>query len=520
MGSTAMAVRLILVALVLVSLSLAAAQQSEGTGGRTVDRRLNIRRFSARRKAEGAQRRKRPGATEEELARRKLLFERNRINRKRPAAASATERASTSRPVTERRIQSSRTFRPRSRPDNFVRPNNEVDPPVVRISNNDREIQDLVLKGRQEEEDRERTPFQGTSAVGTVSQPSGSRSSNEQIVRVSFKKPATAEKADKQDALEALLRTVNKKVEASSNSNFVDSTGLSVQQKAAVREMEQDDREAEALEARKKLREEENEVEGGRQRFRSFPSRSGSRANLPRRRTQGGESSAARRDRVRTRGRGQTRLRTTAAPVTATEAAFVQAEDLTLPPGLSFPTAPTAAPLPAQEAPRSACKSPSSHSSTCSKSSTSSSCARSKVPPEDRACPADLPAASSPCSTSFQTLADLPAWPATTACPTTVLPAVPAPTSSSCSAAELPTSAAAARSIPKPCAAEAAAEHPGSANTADIPASTSSAAADFPASAEIPAPSSCPSTAHSSSGLRLCRKPLQSDQLQQQLCPV
>merc|ERR1712066_882892 len=81
---------------------------------------------------------------------------------------------------------------------------------------------------------------------------------------------------------------------------------------------------------------------------------SGSRANPPRRRPQGGESSAARRDRVRTRGRGQTRLRTTAAPVTATEAAFVQEEDLTLPPGLSFPTAPTAAPLPAQEAPRSA----------------------------------------------------------------------------------------------------------------------------------------------------------------------
>merc|ERR1719397_1803398 len=209
---------------------------------------------------------KRPGATEEELARRKLLFERNRINRKRPAAAaaSATERATTSRPVTERRIQSSRTFRPRTRPDNFVRPNNEVDAPVVRISNNDREIQDLVLKGRQEEEedDRERTPFQGTSAVGTVSQPSGFRSSNEQIVRVSFKKPTTVDKPAKQDALEALLRTVNKKVEPASNSNFVDSTGLSVQQKA---------------------------VEGGRQRFRSFPSRSGSRANPPRRRPQGGE---------------------------------------------------------------------------------------------------------------------------------------------------------------------------------------------------------------------------------------
>ena len=173
---------------------------------------------------------------------------------------------------------------------------------------------------------------------------------------MSFKKPTTGgQKPAKQDALEALLRTVNKKVETPSNSNFVDNTGLSVQQKAAVREMEQDDREAEALEERKRLREEENEVEGGRQRFRSFPSRSGSRANPPRRRPQGGESSGARRDRVRTRGRGQTRLRTTAAPVTTTEAAFAQPEDLTLPPGLSFPTAaPTAAPQLAPEAPRSA----------------------------------------------------------------------------------------------------------------------------------------------------------------------
>merc|ERR550532_2915973 len=161
------------------------------------------------------------------------------------------------------------------------------------------------------------------------------------------------EKPAKQDALEALLRTVNKKVETPSNSNVVDNTGLSVQQKAAVREMEQDDREAEALEQRKRLRAEENEVEGGRQRFRSFPSRSGSRPNPPRRRPQGGESSGARRDRVRTRGRGQTRLRTTAAPVTTTEAAFAQPEELTLPPRLSFPVAPTAAPQPAREAPRS-----------------------------------------------------------------------------------------------------------------------------------------------------------------------
>merc|ERR1712083_1124446 len=50
----------------------------------------------------------------------------------------------------------------------------------------------------------------------------------------------------------------------------------------------------------------------------------------------------------------------------------------------------------------SASKSSSSHSSTCPKSSTSSSCARSKVPPEDRACPADLPAA--PAQQAFRPL--------------------------------------------------------------------------------------------------------------------
>ena len=54
---------------------------------------------------------------------------------------------------------------------------------------------------------------------------------------------------------------------------------------------------------------------------------------------------------MRTRERNQTRLMTTVAPVTATESALVQAEDLTLPPGLSFPTAPTEAHLPAQEMP-------------------------------------------------------------------------------------------------------------------------------------------------------------------------
>merc|ERR1711934_891502 len=106
-----------------------------------------------------------------------------------------------------------------------------------------------------------------------------------------------------------------------------------------------------------------------------------------------------------------------------------------------------------------------------------------------------------------------PAWPTAAAtCPATVLPAVPA------SAAT-----AAARGIPKPCAAEAAAEHSGSASTAEFPTSASAAAAasaDLPASAEIPASGLCSSAADGRPGHRLWRKPVQPDQLQQQLCPV
>ena len=179
---------------------------------------------------------------------------------------------------------------------------------------------------------------QGTSVVGTISEPSGFRSLNEQITRVSFKKPA------KNDALEALLRTVAED-DAPVANNVVEQVDLSVKQKAAVREMKEDDREQAALEARKALR--GGEESEGRQRFRSFPSRAGGRADPPRRRPQGSSSSAARRDRVRSRGRGQ--ARTTLAPV------VVEEEATTLAPRLSFP-APTAAPTaPSRaEAPRSA----------------------------------------------------------------------------------------------------------------------------------------------------------------------
>merc|ERR1711887_63065 len=55
------------------------------------------------------------------------------------------------------------------------------------ISNNDQEIIDLVLDNQDQDKGSE-TPFNGVSEVRTVSSPSGFRSSNEQIVRISFKK--------------------------------------------------------------------------------------------------------------------------------------------------------------------------------------------------------------------------------------------------------------------------------------------------------------------------------------------
>jgi len=75
MGSVTMAVKLILVSLVVLSISLAWAQQSEETGGR--DRRISLRRFSSRRKAENTRNVGRKKAPAEILEKRKLLFQRN-----------------------------------------------------------------------------------------------------------------------------------------------------------------------------------------------------------------------------------------------------------------------------------------------------------------------------------------------------------------------------------------------------------------------------------------------------------
>jgi hypothetical protein len=327
------AVRLILVALVVCACIEASAQQSSETGGRVVDRRLNIRRFSARRKAEKEERptRKNNGSSEEEIARRRLLFQRNRLNRNRGTAERVED---TEVPVTERRPVS---VPRRQRPN--VRPTTDIDPPIVRISNNNRDIQNLVLNNQVEDDEEERKPFEGTSVVGTISQPSGFRSLNEQLVRVSFKKIETPEKKD--DALEALLRTANKKAEVT-ESKFIDESVLSVEEKAAVREMQEDEREEAALAARKKLRSQEDS-EGrktGSTRFRSFPrsqsgSQSSDRTSLPR---------------LRVRGRGLTR--TTESPTTTTTTTTLLQEVFTFSPVTqSFP--PTQSPAPfLSESPR------------------------------------------------------------------------------------------------------------------------------------------------------------------------
>eukprot|EP00091_Calanus_sinicus_P019324 TRINITY_DN4801_c0_g1_i3.p1 TRINITY_DN4801_c0_g1~~TRINITY_DN4801_c0_g1_i3.p1 ORF type:complete len:300 (+),score=103.44 TRINITY_DN4801_c0_g1_i3:36-902(+) len=158
-----MAGRLILVTLVLLSLTLAWAQQSDETGGS--DRRISLRRFSSRKKVENTRNAGRVKASADILEKRKQLFQRNPSRRRNFGKTESASKTTT---------------------EVYV----EVEPPVENISNNDKEIIDLVLDN-DKQEDKVEKPFSGISEVRTVSSPSGFRSSNEQIVRVSFKKTTT-----------------------------------------------------------------------------------------------------------------------------------------------------------------------------------------------------------------------------------------------------------------------------------------------------------------------------------------
>merc|ERR1740124_235243 len=171
-----MAVKLILVFLVVLFTSLAWAQQSRETGGS--DRRISLRRFSNRRKVENTRNAGRVKAPAEILAKRKQLFQRN------PSRSRTIGRGD------KKQIESGRrnTLRVTT---TTTKAYIDVDPLVEKISNSDRNIIDLILDNDKVENEVD-TPFKGVSEVRTVSSPSGFRSLNEQIVRVSFKKTTTA----------------------------------------------------------------------------------------------------------------------------------------------------------------------------------------------------------------------------------------------------------------------------------------------------------------------------------------
>merc|ERR1719320_998189 len=188
-----MAVRLILVTLLVFTLTLCLAQQSDRTGGS--DRRLALRRFSNRKKVENTRNNGRVKASADILEKRKQLFQRNPSRRRNLS--------------TESRSKAVENVRVRTTTEAFV----EVEPPVENISNNDQEIIDLVLDN-QEQEEGSGAPFKGVSEVRTVSSPSGFRSSNEQIVRISFKKttetPIQEEETDNGEHTNLITQTENK----------------------------------------------------------------------------------------------------------------------------------------------------------------------------------------------------------------------------------------------------------------------------------------------------------------------
>ena len=148
-----------MVSFVLLSISLAWAQQSDETGGS--DRRISLRRFSSRKKVENSRNVGRVKASADILEKRKQLFQRNPTRRrnfgKTESVSKTVERVQT---TTEAYL--------------------EVEHPVENISNNDKEIRDLVLDNDKQEDNVEK-PFSGVSEVRTISSPSGFRSSNEQV---------------------------------------------------------------------------------------------------------------------------------------------------------------------------------------------------------------------------------------------------------------------------------------------------------------------------------------------------
>merc|ERR1719343_587459 len=179
-----MAVKLILVLFVVLAISESWAQQSSETG--SSDRRISLRRFSSRSKVENSRNAGRGKASADILEKRKQLFQRN-PSRARNLGRSKQDSGRTSSARENIRVRTTKTTQATITTETYI----DIEPPVENISNNDEKIRDLVLDNQIEDEDI-KTPFKGVSEVRTVSSPSGFRSSNEQINRVSFKKTTTS----------------------------------------------------------------------------------------------------------------------------------------------------------------------------------------------------------------------------------------------------------------------------------------------------------------------------------------
>merc|ERR1719343_594020 len=179
-----MAVKLILVLFMVLTISESWAQQSSQTG--SSDRRISLRRFSSRNKVENTRNTGRVKASADILEKRKQLFQRN-PSRARNLGKSKQDSGRTSEARENVRLRTTKTTQRTTTTESYV----EIEPPVENISNNDEKIRDLVLDNQIGDEEI-KTPFKGVSEVRTVSSPSGFRSSNEQIFRVSFKKTTTS----------------------------------------------------------------------------------------------------------------------------------------------------------------------------------------------------------------------------------------------------------------------------------------------------------------------------------------
>merc|ERR1712106_806509 len=163
------------------------------TGGRRLaDRRTQLlKRIQGRRNVEKSLNSNRKiSASEDDLAKRKQLFQRNPLRRRKPVNTRENNVNPAKQKSTLR--TSPRKFTTTRKPFTPTHNSLDIEPAVERISNSNRNIQNLVLQKTLEEEQSKKL-FIGTSEVKTLSNPSGFRSSNEQINRISFKKKPTTQ---------------------------------------------------------------------------------------------------------------------------------------------------------------------------------------------------------------------------------------------------------------------------------------------------------------------------------------